>query len=352
VTTPVYALLDVVTGRIGLPSPQRGRGVGGEGDSNVVYQHPKHSAGSGAWSTAEPVDRVLAPSPLAPLPRWGEGNRGRLSFSGDEEFRHYVLRSSVGFTNPAMPRTLVLLLTCLLFSLAAPSVAARPMVLVAFGDSTTALRKNLEVYATLLEKELPAKGIQVKIHNAGVGGNSTHDARHRFQTDVLSRNPDVVILQFGINDSAIDVWKQPPADQPRVPLKQYEINLRYFITVLKKRGVNVLLMTPNPLRWTPRLKELYDKTPYEPENPDGMNHLLKLYTETVRKIARTEKVSLVDVAKAFENYAQDGHQSMDDLLLDGMHPNQQGHRLIAGLLSPRIVELSKESLGKTTVRKN
>jgi len=112
-------------------------------------------------------------------------------------------------------------------------------------------------------------------------------------------------------------------------------------------------MTPNPLRWTSQLKELYDNAPYDPENPDGMNHLLKLYTETAREVARTEKVMLVDVAKAFENYAQDGRRSMDDLLLDGMHPNQQGHRLIAGLLSARIVELSKkEPLGKTTAGKH
>jgi lysophospholipase L1-like esterase len=241
----------------------------------------------------------------------------------------------------------------LLFPFAAPSEPARPIVLVAFGDSTTALRKNLEVYPTLLEKELPSKGIQAKVFNAGVGGNSTNDARLRFQKDVLDHNPDVVILQFGINDSAVDVWKQPPADQPRVPLKQYEINLRYFITVLKKRRVSVFVMTPNPLRWTPRLKELYSKAPYEPENPNGMNHLLKVYAESTRKVARTEKVMLVDVAKSFEDYAHSGRQSLDDLLLDGMHPNQQGHRMIAGLLGPRIAQLlERESFGKTTARKN
>ena len=101
------------------------------------------------------------------------------------------------------------------------------------------------------------------------------------------------------------------------------------------------------------MKALYDKAPYEPQNPDGMNQLLRLYTQTARKVARTENVTLVDVAKAFESYAHEGRLSMDDLLLDGMHPNQQGHRLIADLLSPRIVELSKkESLGKTTTRKN
>lgn len=111
-------------------------------------------------------------------------------------------------------------------------------------------------------------------------------------------------------------------------------------------------MTTNPVCWTWRLKELYGKAPDEPVNPDGMNHLLKNYAETVRKIARTENPILVDVAIAFENYAQDGCQSMDDLLLDGVHPNQQGHRLIAGLLSPCIMGLSmKEPLGKTTAGK-
>jgi hypothetical protein len=34
-------------------------------------------------------------SPLAPLPRWSEGNRSQLSFSKDNEFRHYILRSSI-----------------------------------------------------------------------------------------------------------------------------------------------------------------------------------------------------------------------------------------------------------------
>jgi len=75
------------------------------------------------------------------------------------------------------------------------------MVLVASGDSTRALRKNLEVYATLLEKELPAKGIQAKAFNTGVGGNNTNDGRLRLQTEVLNHNLDVA-LQFGISDSS------------------------------------------------------------------------------------------------------------------------------------------------------
>jgi len=128
-----------------------------------------------------------------------------------------------------------LLPTCPLFSFTAPSVTARQITLVASGDSTTALHKDLEVYATLLEKKLAAKRVQAKVFNAGVGGNNTAHARLRFQTDVLNCNPDVVILQFGNNDSAVDVSKNPRADQPRVPLQQHEINLRTSSRFSKSR---------------------------------------------------------------------------------------------------------------------
>jgi lysophospholipase L1-like esterase len=114
--------------------------------------------------------------------------------------KRLMMSSYKSFANPPMPRSLILPSTCLLFSFSSPPVMARPTVLVAFGDSTTALCKNLEICATLLEKELTAKGIQAKVF-AGVGGNNTNDGRLRLQTEVLSRNLDVA-LQFGISDSS------------------------------------------------------------------------------------------------------------------------------------------------------
>ncbi len=216
--------------------------------------------------------------------------------------------------------------------------AGKMLTLVAFGDSTTALRDHLEVYPSLLERELAAKGLAARILNAGVPGNNTGDAARRFQRDVLDHKPDLVILQFGINDSAIDVWKQPPADQPRVALAEFRGHLRFFVKTLKSRGVKVILMTPNPLRWTPRLRELYGKPPYNREDPNGMNRLLTPYAGAVQGIARREKVPLVDVGQAFRDYARE-NGSLDDLLLDGVHPNQTGHQIVATLLSKTVVDL-------------
>ena len=220
---------------------------------------------------------------------------------------------------------------------AAP-VAEHAVTLVAFGDSTTAPRENLEVYSELLEKQLKARNPAARLINAGVRGNNTEDAARRFQKDVLDHKPDLVVLQFGINDSAVDVWKQPPADKPRVDLKLFRNHLQYFISTLKTRGVKVVLMTPNPLRWTPRLQQLYGKAPYHPEDPEGMNRLLHTYVVTVRELALEEGVALVDVDLAFRDYAR-GHGSLDDLLLDGMHPNQQGQRIVAEMLGKTVVNL-------------
>lgn len=209
------------------------------------------------------------------------------------------------------------------------SDAGDPLKIVAFGDSTTVPRGALVVYAKLLQDELPARGLPVVVINAGVGGNSTEAARARFEKDVLSRDPGLVIIQFGINDSAIDVWKG--ATTPRVPMSRYEQNLRHFVHTLKARKTRVILMTPNPMTWTDALKKMYGKPPYDPEDPDGFNLLLKDYGAVARKIAQDEAVPLVDVYRRFKEFG-----NVSDLLLDGMHPNEKGHRLIADALLKQI----------------
>ncbi len=205
-------------------------------------------------------------------------------------------------------------------------------MVVAFGDSTTAPRGSLRVYADILREELPKRGRAAEVVNAGVGGNHTAAARKRFQRDVLNRKPAVVIVQFGINDSAVDVWKKPPATKPRIALAAYEANLRFFIQEIRAVGAKPVLMTPNPLRWTDKLKSLYGKPPYAADDPEGFNVLLKGYAEAVRRIARTEEVPLVDIDAAFANDA-------DELLLDGMHPNTKGRQRVADRLLPVVLGL-------------
>ena len=168
--------------------------------------------------------------------------------------------------------------------------------------------------------------------NAGVPGNTTADARARFDKDVLGHKPSLVIIQFGLNDAAVDVWKNPPATRSRVSREDYEKNLRYFVRTLKERRAQVLLMTPNACRWTQKILKLYGKPPYRPDDPDGFNVIVKEYVKSVGRIAEQERVPLIDIFQAFQGYAKRPSQTMDELLVDGMHPNSKGQRLVADLL--------------------
>jgi lysophospholipase L1-like esterase len=210
-------------------------------------------------------------------------------------------------------------------------------ILLGFGDSTTAPRGSLRVYLNCLKNDLFEKGMNVKVVNAGVRGNTTQAARERFQKDVLDRKPDIVIIQFGINDAAVDVWKTPPAKESRVAIDIYQSNLKYFIKTLRAQQSKVVLMTPNPTRWTPALKKGYGKPPYNPNDPDGFNVILKNYAACVRKVERSKNVPLVDIFAVFQAYGAKDGQQVNDLLLDGMHPNKAGHRLIADLLIKELL---------------
>jgi lysophospholipase L1-like esterase len=230
-------------------------------------------------------------------------------------------------------------LIAVLSALLAPFAAwaAEPVTIVAFGDSTTAVRGSTKVYASVLQEELR----NVRIINAGVPGNTTEMGRKRFEQDVLAHHPQIAIIQFGINDAAVDVWKSPPAAEPRVSMERYEANLRYFVQTLKSKSTRVVLMTSNPLRWTPKLKEMYGKPPYQPENVEGFNAPLAPYCEAARRVAREEGAELLDVQQAFVGQAKRKGVTVDSLLSDGMHPNDDGHRIEADLLRERIIALAK-----------
>ena len=115
----------------------------------------------------------------------------------------------------------------------------QPGGIIMFGDSTTAERPGAveKVYAERVREALQGMGSTLSVYNAGVGSNTTKNARDRFARDVLAHKPRVVVIQFGINDAAVDVWKQPPATAPRVPLAEYEQNLRWMITTLREQQV-------------------------------------------------------------------------------------------------------------------
>lgn len=223
--------------------------------------------------------------------------------------------------------------------------APLPNGIVMFGDSTTAQRPGAvqKVYAQRVAEALQGVASSLTVSNAGVGGNATDQALARINRDVLAHKPRIVVIQFGINDSAIDVWKNPAAMQPRVSLKEFEDNLRKMTARIREAQGTPILMTANPLRWTPKLKELYGKAPYDVSRPDGFESpTLARYNDVVRNLAAELRIPLIDVHKEFNKH------DVDKLLLDGMHPNDAGHEIIARLLVPAIRDIRQSTISDKT----
>lgn len=70
------------------------------------------------------------------------------------------------------------------------------MKVVCFGDSLTTCGGRNGRYSDILQDRFP----QHQILNCGIGGQTFVDALERLQTDILSEQPDIVLVEFGAND--------------------------------------------------------------------------------------------------------------------------------------------------------
>jgi lysophospholipase L1-like esterase len=151
-----------------------------------------------------------------------------------------------------------------------------------------------------------------------------------------------VVVQFGINDSWIDV--DEGKTEPRLTRAEFRRNLAIIARRLNEDGARVILMTPNPMRWRdPFYIKAFAEHPglLDVQAVRGIDLLLDRYAADVRNVAKSESLPLVDVFDAFERYGDVPDQTMDDILLagDGIHPNLAGQRLVCRLLTAQIVEL-------------
>lgn len=200
-------------------------------------------------------------------------------------------------------------------SAASVSAAESGPVVVAFGDSLTAAG----VFVNNLKNQFG-----FNIINAGVGGNNTNDARARFNSDVLAKNPDVVIICFGMNDSALDMAKY-------VKMETFRANMNYFVTTLKDKGAKVILCTSNYIE-----ESLYytrhNSAVFEPVG--GAAAFVDSYCQAVREIAAEQQVYLADVRTACDSYP-----NRLDITTDGVHCTTLGYSLYSNLIGKQFTRI-------------
>jgi acyl-CoA thioesterase I len=81
------------------------------------------------------------------------------------------------------------------------SASARPIHIVAYGDSMTAgwLVARKDAYPAQLQALLRKKGYDVAVDNAGINGGTSLDALLHFD-EVIAPSTDIALLEFGTND--------------------------------------------------------------------------------------------------------------------------------------------------------
>ena len=141
---------------------------------------------------------------------------------------------------------------------------AATTTIVAFGASNTFGKgvKRGEAYPAHLEKLLRAKGLDIKVINAGISGNATGQMLKRIKSDVPS-NTDIVIFQPGRNDL-----------RKGGTLKSLKTNIKKINKRLKRRNINVIRLKNS------HLKQIAKNYP----RPDGQHFLSPGYKALARLI--------------------------------------------------------------------
>lgn len=138
------------------------------------------------------------------------------------------------------PRSYGIIATFLKFAIvllvAAPLFAQAPKekLILAFGDSLTAgyQLKPGESFPAQLEAALRKEGRQVRVHNAGVSGDTTAQGKARLPwvLNSLKQKPDLAIVALGAND----MLRGQPVTVTRT-------NLDAILTEFDKRGIPVIV---------------------------------------------------------------------------------------------------------------
>ncbi|MGD9855908.1 MAG: GDSL-type esterase/lipase family protein [Planctomycetaceae bacterium] len=190
---------------------------------------------------------------------------------------------------------------------------SEPVHIVCFGDSVTGLyyhtggrRAYADLLGTALQRLCPRADVTTL--NAGISGHTTRDALARIDTDVLAKRPSLVTVMFGLNDMT------------RVPLDEYRANLLTMIEKVRDAGAEVVLCTPNSVITT-------TGRPVEK---------LEQYCEVVRALAAEQGAALCDCYQVYETLRERDSLAWRLLMSDEIHPNHDGHKLIAESIAHTI----------------
>lgn len=205
------------------------------------------------------------------------------------------------------------------------------MNILVFGASTTYGSYDSEGgWVQRLRKYFDRRMIKSKyeayftVYNLGVDGDTSRDLLRRFEDEVKVRLDEdqetLVIISIGINDLIINNrthkhWVSP---------EEYQANLERLVKLSKKYAKRTIFVGLAPVD-----ERKVDPIPWV-EGCSYRSEFVRLYEGIMESVAKIAGVEFVGV---FDELSKEKFRG---LLVDGVHPNSEGHERIFEIVRERI----------------
>ena len=207
-----------------------------------------------------------------------------------------------------------------------------PINIVVFGDSVThgIVEDDVLDYETVYWNRLRKKLLEIRnyvpvnVINAGIGGINAKDSLARLDKQVLSHEPDLIIICFGLNDI-------------NGTLEDYLNPLKTIFKKCKHSGAEVIFMTPNMLN-TYVAEDTLDKyKAYAAVTAAYQtNGKMDLFMNAAADLASSMKIPVCDCYKRWKELSK--NQDTTLLLANRInHPTREMHELFADMLFQMII---------------
>jgi lysophospholipase L1-like esterase len=175
--------------------------------------------------------------------------------------------------------------------------------LVALGDSLTygwmTQYGFLDYLENLIKKKYPDS--QVFILNKGVPGDTARDGLHRLERDVIRLSPDIVLIQFALNDA-----------YSGLSANDFQKNIESIIVKIKDSlDAEIALLTSVAI------------------HDSSMNKIANEFYMKISKSGEKYNLPVISVHKYWEKKISSGIKHSQLVQYDGVHPTEKGYELMA-----------------------
>jgi len=199
--------------------------------------------------------------------------------------------------------------------------------IVCFGDSIVEGEGDelgLGGWAGRLQQYI-LKGSKVgknRVYNLGMGMETSMDLLHRFFSEVLYRDPDIIIMQAAHGDSR-SMLNNANEEEFEIGkgarMRSYHKLFKYLSQSKKK----VLILGLNPVSMNTKFKK---SVPRRAKHIESHNRGLK-------KLCIEYNLQFLDPRDIFKKI------NMEKYYVDGLHPNSKGYELMFIAIHKKLVEL-------------